>query len=103
MAGFKHITNYKSSPSVTISGDASLAEDLNHFLVRFEATRPNTGMLTPPTTSQHTLTIQEHQVSRVFRSVNKRKATGPDGVPGEVIKASADQLAVIFTEPNVLL
>ena len=81
---------------MTISADASLAKDLNHFFARFEATRPNTDMLTPPTTSQ--LTIQEHQVSRVFRSVNTRKATGPDGVPGEVIKACADQLAVVFTK-----
>ena len=37
-------------------------------------------------------------MSRVFRSVNTRKATGPDGVPGEVIKACADQLAVVFTK-----
>ena len=96
--GLKHITNYNSSPSVTISADASLAEELNHLFARFEATRPNTDMLTPLSTSQHTLTIQEHQVSRVFRSVHTRKATGPDGVPGEVIKACADQLAGVFTK-----
>ena len=68
--GLKHLTklqnyyNYKSSPSVTISANASLAEELNHFFARIKATRPNTDMLTPPTTSQHTLTIQEHQLSR---------------------------------------
>lgn len=33
---------------------------------------------------------------RVLRSVNPRKAAGPDGVPGEVLKACADQLSTVF-------
>ncbi|MCP4487325.1 MAG: DUF1891 domain-containing protein [Gammaproteobacteria bacterium] len=37
-------------------------------------------------------------VKRVFRAVNIRKATGPDGVPGKVLKACADQLAPVFTD-----
>lgn len=49
------------------------------------------------TTSSHTLSIQEHQVSHVLRSVNTRKAAGPDGVPGIVLKACANQLSAVLT------
>ena len=34
---------------------------------------------------------------RVLKSVNPRKAAGPDGVPGKVLKACADQLTGVFT------
>lgn len=33
-----------------------------------------------------------------LRAGNPRKAAGPDGIPGAVIKASADQLAGLLTE-----
>ncbi|KAF7660714.1 hypothetical protein LDENG_00277300, partial [Lucifuga dentata] len=32
-----------------------------------------------------------------LREVNYRKAAGPDGVPGQVLKACTDQLAPVFT------
>lgn len=32
-----------------------------------------------------------------LKTVNPRKATGPDGVPGRVLKSCADQLAGVFT------
>lgn len=35
---------------------------------------------------------------RVFRSVNPRKAAGPDGVPGKVLKECAGQLTAVFTK-----
>lgn len=33
----------------------------------------------------------------MFRAVNPRKATGPDGVPGKVPKACSYELAQVFT------
>jgi hypothetical protein len=33
-----------------------------------------------------------------FKQVNIHKAAGPDGLPGHVLKACADQLASIFTD-----
>ncbi len=37
-------------------------------------------------------------VTRSFKRVNIRKAVGPDGIPGRVIKACAFQLAGVFTD-----
>ena len=36
-------------------------------------------------------------VSKVFNQVNIHKAAGPDGIPGDVLRACAEQLAGIFT------
>ncbi|KAK0152183.1 RNA-directed DNA polymerase from mobile element jockey [Merluccius polli] len=49
----------------------------------------------PP--SSHTLTVQAQDVKRELRKVNPRKTTGPDGVPGKILRACADQLAQVFT------
>nr|XP_024655500.1 LOW QUALITY PROTEIN: NACHT, LRR and PYD domains-containing protein 12 [Maylandia zebra] len=43
------------------------------------------------------ITLEEHEVRRTLRAVNPRKAAGPDGVPGRVLRDCADQLAYIFT------
>ncbi len=37
-------------------------------------------------------------VTRSFKRVNIRKAVGPDGIPGRVLKACAFQLAGVFTD-----
>lgn len=44
-----------------------------------------------------TLTVGVHEVRCMLRGVNPRKATGPEGVSGWVLKDWADQLAGIFT------
>ena len=96
--GVQHLTNFKpSGPSA--DGDASTAEELNRFFARFEREAAPEGATTPPpnTLSSRNLTIQEHEVRRTLRAVNPRKATGPDGVPGKVLRDCADQLAGVFT------
>ncbi len=97
--GIQQLTNYKGNTvNCSSHADASLAEELNHFFSRFEADRPATD-LPPPlqTSTTHRLTLQEHQVRRVLKAVNPRKATGPDGVPGRVLNYCADQLTGVFT------
>ena len=37
-------------------------------------------------------------VSKTFKQVNIHKAAGPDGSPGRVLRACADQLAGVFTD-----
>ena len=37
-------------------------------------------------------------VNKSFKQVNIHKAAGPDGLPGCVLKACADQLASVFTD-----
>ncbi|KAK1785921.1 hypothetical protein P4O66_017668 [Electrophorus voltai] len=59
-----------------------------------------------PTIEQPPLIITESDVRRVFKRVNTRKAVGPDGICGRVLKACADQLAPVFTNifnPSLML
>jgi hypothetical protein len=37
-------------------------------------------------------------VSKTFKQVNIHKAAGPDGLPGRMLQACADQLAGVFTD-----
>ncbi|KAK0133341.1 putative RNA-directed DNA polymerase from transposon BS [Merluccius polli] len=89
--------NYKGNNSTPSNTDASLAEELNCFFARFEVRSPTPDVQSPPASSSYPLTVQECDVRRELRSVNPRKAAGPDRVPGKVLKECADQLAAVFT------
>ncbi|KAK1798962.1 hypothetical protein P4O66_007231, partial [Electrophorus voltai] len=103
--GLRTITDYRSPPSGLMSADESLANELNTFFARFEATSSSAnangasangaanGTCAGPTIEQRPLVITESDVRRVFKRVNTRKAMGPDGICGRVLKACADQLA----------
>ena len=102
--GIQHITNFRPSKPVA-DGDATTAEELNSFFARFEKEPPtatpahtNTPLHPPTPDNSHTLTVEEHEVRRMLKGVNPRKATGPDGVPGQVLRECADQLAGVFTK-----
>ncbi|KAK1803808.1 hypothetical protein P4O66_003735 [Electrophorus voltai] len=56
------------------------------------------GACAEPTIEQRPLIITESDVRRVFKRVNTRKAAGPDGICWRVLKACADQLALVFTD-----
>ncbi len=43
------------------------------------------------------ITLSEHDIRRAFKHVNTKKAAGPDGISGRVLKLCADQLAPVFT------
>ncbi len=47
--------------------------------------------------SDHVFTLSEDEVRRELRRVNVRKAAGPDGITGRVLRFCADQLAGLFT------
>src|SRR4029434_8635044 len=44
-----------------------------------------------------TLSLTVADVRRELQRVNPRKSSGPDGVPGRVLRGCADQLAEVFT------
>ncbi|KAK1802111.1 hypothetical protein P4O66_004452 [Electrophorus voltai] len=103
-----------------MSADESLTNELNTFFARFEATSSSAnassanansasangngtigaanGACAEPTIEQRPLIITESDVRRVFKRVNTRKAVGPDGICGKVLKFCADQLAPVFTD-----
>lgn len=72
-----------------------MAEELNSFFARFEA---NGQSVPPPAFTNTSLSLQEHQVRKVLREVNPRKAAGLDGVLGKVLRACADQLTGILRD-----
>ena len=41
--------------------------------------------------------FSEDKVRSMFRKVNERKAAGPDGIKGKILKVCAEQLCYIFT------
>ena len=47
--------------------------------------------------SRRPLVLFEHDVRRVFKQVDTRKAAGPDEIAGRVLRVCADQLAPVFT------
>ncbi|KAK1786195.1 hypothetical protein P4O66_017906, partial [Electrophorus voltai] len=116
--GLQTIMDYRSSPSGLMSADESLANELNTFFAHFEATSSSAsanstnasstsangtisaanGACAGPTIEQRPLIITESDVRRVFKRMNTRKAMGPDGICGRVLKACADQLAPVFTD-----
>ncbi len=82
--------------------DPLLAEELNTFYGRFDC---NGGAILPISSSgssrqssnDYAITVSEDDVRRELKSVNVRKAAGPDGITGRVLRSCADQLAGLFT------
>ncbi len=93
--GINNITGFKGNKPATVNIAASLPDELNTFYARFKADN------TAHTESAHTaaaeevspLTLSAADVTRSFKRMNIRKAVGPDGIPGRVLKACAFQLA----------
>ncbi len=98
--GINNITGFKGNKPATVNIAASLPDELNTFYARFEADN------TTHTESAHTAAAEEvsplslsfADVTRSFKRVNIRKAVGPDGIPGSVLKACTFQLARVFTD-----
>ncbi len=77
--------------------DPLLAEELNIFYGRFECNGGATLPISAPGSYHCVITVSEDDVRRELRRVNVRKAAGPDGITGRVLRSCADQLAGLFT------
>ncbi len=101
--GLKTICSSGNNPSAEVRADPLLAEELNTFYGRFEcngsATLPISvsGSGRQSSDVDHVTTVSEDEVRRELRRVNIRKAAGPDGITGRVLRSCADQLAGLFT------
>jgi len=103
--GLRTISSVKSKPSVTVSADSSLANELNTFNACFEANC--SGDINSPSTCTEeknscisdacAITVSEDEVHQALKLVNIRKAAGPDKISGRVLRSCADQLAGLFT------
>ncbi len=98
--GINNITGFIGNKPANVNITPSLPDELNTVYARFEAYN------TTHTESAHTaaaeevspLSISVMDVTRSFKRVNIRKAVGPDGIPGHVLRACAFQLPGVFTD-----
>uniref|UniRef100_A0A8K9XHI6 Reverse transcriptase domain-containing protein n=1 Tax=Oncorhynchus mykiss TaxID=8022 RepID=A0A8K9XHI6_ONCMY len=93
--GLQSIMDYRKKTSPVMDQNVLLPYRLNNFFARFE---DNTVPLTRPATKTCGLSFTAADVSKTFKRVNPRKATGPDGIPSRVLRACADQMAGVYTD-----
>jgi hypothetical protein len=96
--GLQTITDYKGKHSRELPRDTNLPDELNHFYAHFEASNTDTCMRAPAVLDDCVITLSAADMSKTFKQINIHKAAGPDGLPGRVLRASADQLASVFTD-----
>ncbi len=101
--GLRTICAFGNKSSAEVSADPSPADKLNTFYGRFDC---NAGSAALPSSASgssrqrsenHVITVSEDEVRRALKGVNIRKAAGPDGITGRVLRSCADQLAGLFT------
>ncbi len=100
--GLKTICSSGNKSSAEVRADPLLAEELNTFYGRFDcnggANLPNSPSgSSRQSSNDHVITFSEDDVRRELKRVNVRKAAGPDGITGRVLRSCADQLAGLFT------
>jgi hypothetical protein len=96
--GLQTITDNKGKHRRELPSDTSLPDKLNYFYACFEASNTETCMRAPAVLDDCVITLSAADVSKTFKQVNIHKAAGPDGLPGCVLRACADQLANVFTD-----
>ncbi len=98
--GLRTICAFGNKSSAVVSADPSLAEELNTFtaaLIATAAARLCRSASSRQRSENHVITVTEDEVRRALKGVNIRKAAGPDGITGRVLRSCADQLAGLFT------
>uniref|UniRef100_A0A674NYU7 Reverse transcriptase domain-containing protein n=1 Tax=Takifugu rubripes TaxID=31033 RepID=A0A674NYU7_TAKRU len=96
--GIQAITDYKPNNSSPTVMDTTFLNELNTFYARFEKDDKDTATRTPVPADHQPITLSSTAVYTALSRINPRKAAGPDGIPGRVLRACAEQLAGIFTD-----
>ncbi len=101
--GLRTLCSFGNKSSAEVRADPLLAEELNAFYGYFEC---NGSSVTLPISASrssrqssdgHVISVSEDEVRRELKRVNIRKAAGPDGITGRVLRSCADQIAGLFT------
>ena len=98
MAGLANYYGHQRETSRELTSDTSLPDELNAFYARFEASNNEACMRAPAVPDDCVIKLSVADVNKTFKQVNIHKAAGPDGLPGRVPRACADQRASVFTD-----
>lgn len=96
--GIQAITDYKPTNTSPQTGEASLPDELNSFYARFDRDNQQAAIKAALTTDNQPLTLSSTDVCAALSRTNARKAAGPDGIPGRVLRACAGQLTEVLTD-----
>ncbi len=101
--GLRTICSFGNKSSAEVRADPLLGDEFNIFDGRFICNGGSATLLISASGScrqssvDHVITVSEDEVRRELKRVNVRKAAGPDGITGRVMRACTDQLAGLFT------
>ena len=96
--GIQAITDYKPTNTPPQNRDASFPDELNSFYARFDRDNREAAVKAVLTTNHQPLTLSSTDVCAALSRINARKAAGPDGIPGRVLRVCAGQLAEVLTD-----
>ncbi len=101
--GLRTICSFGNKSYAEVRADPLLGDEFNIFDGRFICNGGSVTLLISASGSSrqssvdHVITVSEDEVRRELKRVNVRKAAGPDGITGRVMRACTDQLAGLFT------
>uniref|UniRef100_A0AAY4BNL9 Reverse transcriptase domain-containing protein n=1 Tax=Denticeps clupeoides TaxID=299321 RepID=A0AAY4BNL9_9TELE len=96
--GIQAITDYKPSNSAPTTTNVLFLNELNDFYARFERDNKQPAVKIPSSTDHSPIILTSSDVCTALSRINARRAAGPDGIPGRVLRACAEQLAGVFTD-----
>ncbi len=101
--GLRTTCSFGNKSSAEVRADPLLAKELNTYYGRFVSNGGSATLLISASGSSrqssddHVIKVSEDEVWRELKRVNIRKAAGPDGITGRVLRSCADQLAGLST------
>lgn len=95
--GIKSLADYQKVNTPPPDND-TLPDELNHFYARFDRDNKTPAIKVAPPPNEQPLSLSTSAVQDALSKVNERKAAGPDGIPGRVLRACAGQLSPVLAD-----
>ena len=86
----KLLRTTKGKYSYELPSDTSRADELNNVYAQFEASNTETCMRASAVLDDCVIKLSVADMSKTFKQVNIHETTGPDGLPGHVLRACGD-------------
>ena len=93
--GIQAITDYRPKKTTPTASDVSITDELNRFYARFDRDNKDSAIKAELPPDDLPLRLSIADVLSALSRVNARKAAGPDGGPGRVLRACTGQLAEV--------